>query len=948
MHVELRPSEWAFHYEGVLNVRRTSYFAAFVLVAGIAVPALPGMRTATAADDPGGPPATILTSKLRGKPALAALKAKGALATAAARAKKTEAQLTKILETDATAGVDQTGALFYVEPKVDPAVASMIAKAPKPALPPAAKPANVAPAPVGSIGSAPLTKSTQTGPGSPAQTPAALPGTAATASAVGTPQQGPYPYDSTFTLHSRPSSKVIYLDFTGHNTTNGSAWGVYSGAPYDTDGNPTGFSTSELDDIQSVFLRVAEDFAPFDIDVTTEDPGFDAINRTDASDEQYGTRIAFTSSDASPICGGPCGGNAYYGVINTWGPFNAFLDRHAAYQPSWVFPTNAPGAKQMAEAASHEAGHNFGLGHDGCVAANPAGCIPGVEFVSSYTGHGNWAPIMGLSYYRPVTQWSKGEYANADNTEDDLAIIASVAPFVADDYHQGLGAGGPNEDLGVLTSQAVRSGMINQRDFLGPVGDPDGDSFRFYSPSGGTVRFTGVPAPTSPNLDLILVLYNPDGSVVDSAGPISGTVNADVASGMDAVLTVDLPRSGYFHITVFPSGTDNTGDVGYTNYGTLGRYTLVAEQLSTSGDLFWPVTPTRLLDTRPTPIPTGTVRDLQVAGVAGIPADATAVSLNVAAVGPPAAAGHLRVFPTGTPVPGASALNFAAGKNTPNHVIVKVGAGGKVSIYDGGTTSVIVDINGYFRPDQELDGYVSVPTPTRILSTTLAVGATVNIPVLGVGGIAPAGGPGQGVIAVAVNVGAISPTGSGHLRVWPTGTPMPNASTNNFVTGDSRMNLVVVKQSRPTDPVPNSISVFNAAAAPLTLTVDTVGYFQWGGLGFKPINPIRPLDTRSPLNLVAPGDFREVQIRGFGSIPNTSDVKAVVVNVAAVNPTAVGSIDVGPSGANPSLPSFTHPANENVANLTIVPVGADGKIRIRNNSSGSSHMIVDITGYFTD
>jgi hypothetical protein len=77
-------------------------------------------------------------------------------------------------------------------------------------------------------------------------------------------------------------------------------------------------------------------------------------------------------------------------------------------------------------------------------------------------------------------------------------------------------------------------------------------------------------------------------------------------------------------------------------------------------------------------------------------------------------------------------------------------------------------------------------------------------------------------------------------------------------------------------------------------------------------------------------------------------VKSVVVNVAAVRPTNAGSIDVGPGGVSASLPSFTHPGNENVANLVMVPVSADGKIRVRNNSSGTTHMIVDITGYFTE
>ena len=73
-------------------------------------------------------------------------------------------------------------------------------------------------------------------------------------------------------------------------------------------------------------------------------------------------------------------------------------------------------AKTMGEAASHEAGHTFGLSHDG-----------GSVSPNYYDGHGAWAPIMGrpIDPARPVTQWSRGEYSGANNYEDDLAIIAN-------------------------------------------------------------------------------------------------------------------------------------------------------------------------------------------------------------------------------------------------------------------------------------------------------------------------------------------------------------------------------------------------------------------------------------------------------------------------------------------------------------------------------------------
>ena len=79
-----------------------------------------------------------------------------------------------------------------------------------------------------------------------------------------------------------------------------------------------------------------------------------------------------------------------------------------------------------AEAASHEAGHTLNLYHDGSSTA------------SYYTGQGSgansWAPIMGVGYSSNVVQWSKGEYQNANNLEDDLARIGIDLAVRADDH----------------------------------------------------------------------------------------------------------------------------------------------------------------------------------------------------------------------------------------------------------------------------------------------------------------------------------------------------------------------------------------------------------------------------------------------------------------------------------------------------------------------------------
>ena len=133
---------------------------------------------------------------------------------------------------------------------------------------------------------------------------------------------------------------------------------------------------------------MAEDYAPFDVDVTTQEPPQDAIDRSGATDQQYGTRVLI-DPDTWYQSGCGCGGVAYVGVYDR-------TSHHAYYQPALVFTKGVgTGAKNIAEAASHEAGHNVGLGHDGTAS------------VGYYQGHGAWAPIMGVGYYRgdqPVEQ----------------------------------------------------------------------------------------------------------------------------------------------------------------------------------------------------------------------------------------------------------------------------------------------------------------------------------------------------------------------------------------------------------------------------------------------------------------------------------------------------------------------------------------------------------------
>jgi PKD repeat protein len=340
----------------------------------------------------------------------------------------------------------------------------------------------------------------------------------------------PYPLDQTFKLHTRPGARrVIYLDFNGHVTRNTSWNSAFTGGAdivtpaFDTNGDPSTFTDAERRAIQDIWLRVAEDFAPFDVNVTTEDPGAEAIIRSGSSDTSWGIRVCIGGS-SSDWLGQGAGGIAY---INSFGI--------SSDTPCFVFPRSlGNNAKYIAEATSHEIGHTLGLYH--------SSQSNGTEY---YQGHADWAPIMGVGYYKAVTQWTRGDYPLASNTQDNLAVIAAKIPL-----HN------PIQLTAVPTfsgTTADAGGILTRRAQV--------DSYLFEA-GAGAVSFTGQVATPSPNLRLSLALRDANGNVVASGSP----------NGMGATLSANI-AAGTYTVTVDGIGT---GDAltAYTDYGSLGRYRL--------------------------------------------------------------------------------------------------------------------------------------------------------------------------------------------------------------------------------------------------------------------------------------------------------------------------------------------------------------------------------------
>ena len=349
-----------------------------------------------------------------------------------------------------------------------------------------------------------------------------------------------YPLSQTFLLHSRPgAAKVIYLDFNGHVTT-GTAWNSTYAAganittpAFDTDGSPTTFSASEQAIIQEIWRRVAEDYAPWDIDVTTQDPGLESIRRTATSDTKYGIRCVIGGS-SSQWLGSAAGGVAYIGSLGR----SITTTTTTNDVPAYVFPVElSNNAKFISEAASHEIGHTLGLYHSSQTNGN--------EY---YAGHADWAPIMGVGYYSNVVQWTKGDYPLSNNTQDQMYLITLRIPRLADE-HSATAA-----TASVVTGETlVAGGVIYDRS--------DADWFKITAGQ-GIVNINGLAASPSANLKLSL-------SLLDEAGNVLAT---GASSGMNSNLSVPV-LGGNYYIVVDGVGT---GDAltAYTDYASVGRFSL--------------------------------------------------------------------------------------------------------------------------------------------------------------------------------------------------------------------------------------------------------------------------------------------------------------------------------------------------------------------------------------
>ncbi len=343
-----------------------------------------------------------------------------------------------------------------------------------------------------------------------------------------TPEQGPldgslHPnaaipgyQEGIVSLQSLPGATgVVYLDYRGGYTT---SWG---GIAYEK-------PAVSNEQIKDVWRRVAEDFLPFNINVTTD------VHVWDAAPEGSRQRVIVTpTTTAAPGFGGV----AYYNSWNWTGD-----------TPCWAFYTIG---KFAADIISHEVGHTLSLSHDGRVSP------PETYYAGHGSGDTSWSPIMGLGYYRPVTQWSKGEYADASNTEDDLDRIVlnnNSVSYRLDDTGSTIGSARHLELFPGDT--AFAEGVIETAS--------DTDAFKFET-TGGAISLQVYPLPGDcANLAVSATLRNSTGTLIASNNP---------STTLGTVVNATVP-AGVYTLCVTGAGRNNPLTDGFSSYASLGYYSI--------------------------------------------------------------------------------------------------------------------------------------------------------------------------------------------------------------------------------------------------------------------------------------------------------------------------------------------------------------------------------------
>ncbi len=363
---------------------------------------------------------------------------------------------------------------------------------------------------------------------------------------------------------------------------------------------------------------------------------------------------------------------------------------------------------------------------------------------------------------------------------------------------------------------------------------------------------------------------------------------------------------------------------------------------TTAASVFEPVTPCRLLDTRDGDrLAARDSVDVQVLGRCGVPDDATAVAVTITTV-QPAAPGFVVGYPTGTPRPVASSVNYQPGEVVANLQLLQLGSGA-VTVYSLAATDLVVDVSGAFVPapsgSARAGRFVPVEASraidtrdTRRPSPESTVRVDTDVP--------------DDAVAVAINLTTTATNGPDVFTAFEAGGDVPLASSLNVDgAGQTRAAAAIV-------PVHGGdIDVYTLRGN--HVIVDVVGYYTGpsaslssSGL-FVSEQPTRLVDTREPYGpsggpRLWAGGAREFALDDLTGGP----VSAVAANVTVTDTEDAGYVEVYPAGTSrpaTSTLNYDRPGRT-VANLAMTGVSERG---ITVFALDATELVVDVTGWFT-
>jgi hypothetical protein len=468
-------------------------------------------------------------------------------------------------------------------------------------------------------------------------------------------------------------------------------------------------------------------------------------------------------------------------------------------------------------------------------------------------------------------------------------------------------------------------------------------------------------------------------AVTASSASLSSTLSQSFSVGTNQEYGVHISTPPAVSYTVnwgdgttetYPGSTTETSTADTHTYAKVGTYTITdtvnltngstastTTSFTTAGSDYTPYGPSRILDTRKgigaamAPVKTGDDIEVKVAGVGSIPADVTAVALNLTATDT-TANGYLDAVPDGDG-PQGSTLNYLKGQTVANNAIAQVSSDGYIDIYDegdsGGTADILGDISGYFTPTTA-SAYTPA-TAMRLLDTRNAIGAPKgkiaagsDVPVA----IAGADSIPSGVTAVAVHVTVVDATGNGWIAAEADGAGTPSTSILNYLTGQTVSNTVIVPVAADGD-----IELYNGGASgSVDLLADVAGYFSADGTdAYVPIVPTRIFNSNSGGALPPDGTLVNIPLGQFPSSPVVSEFPAnatMVTNLTVTQGQAGGYITVYPNGVTrPATSNLNYLKGQTVANLALLGTKDSFQdVDAYNNSTGTTDLIIDELGYF--